>query len=146
MSPRYVPLAELRRIRGLDAEPHDRAAAFADACRLNALYMIARAGSGHIGTTFSCMPWLRGIDGARLGELAPGAPIICLDNHYPVGGQGDGVLAALAAAGHPAAALVHKLAVETVPACGSNDEVLRPHRLDAPGVAAAIMTALGEPG
>ena len=32
---------------------HERAAAFADACRINALYMIMRAGSGHIGTTFS---------------------------------------------------------------------------------------------
>src|SRR5262249_28013871 len=30
-------------------------AAFADACRLNALYMIERAGSGHPGTTFSSL-------------------------------------------------------------------------------------------
>ena len=28
---------------------------FATCCRINALYMIARAGSGHIGTSFSCM-------------------------------------------------------------------------------------------
>jgi transketolase len=52
---RYVPLAELERIRALEAEPTERAAAFADACRLNTLYMIARAGSGHLGTSFSCM-------------------------------------------------------------------------------------------
>ena len=50
---RYVPLAELERLRVLDADPATRAAAFADACRLNVLYMIARAGSGHIGTSFS---------------------------------------------------------------------------------------------
>ena len=37
---RYVPAAELERIRALDADPYERAAAFADACRLNALYMI----------------------------------------------------------------------------------------------------------
>ena len=51
---RYVPAAELDRIRTLDADPYERVAAFADACRLNALYMIERAGSGHPGTTFSC--------------------------------------------------------------------------------------------
>src|SRR4029453_402303 len=52
---RYVPAAEFDRLRVLDADPYERAAAFADACRLNALYMIERAGSGHPGTTFSCL-------------------------------------------------------------------------------------------
>jgi transketolase len=33
----------------------ERAAIFADMCRLNALYMIARAGSGHIGSSFSSL-------------------------------------------------------------------------------------------
>jgi hypothetical protein len=33
---RYVPLAELERIRAADADPAERAAAFADACRINA--------------------------------------------------------------------------------------------------------------
>ena len=55
MTLRYLPAAEMERIRGLDAEPAARAGAFADAARINALYMIARAGSGHIGTSFSCM-------------------------------------------------------------------------------------------
>jgi len=50
---RYVPLDELRRLRALEAPAVDRAHVFADACRLNALYMIMRAGSGHIGTSFS---------------------------------------------------------------------------------------------
>jgi transketolase len=61
MSLRYVPYEELARLRSLDADPVARAAAFADACRLNALYMIAQAGSGHIGTSFSCidiLAWL----------------------------------------------------------------------------------------
>ena len=51
----YVGPDELTRIRELDADPAARAAAFADACRINTLYMIRRAGSGHIGTSFSCM-------------------------------------------------------------------------------------------
>jgi len=96
--------------------------------------------------TVVALPWLRGIDGPWLADLAGDAPILCLDNHYPIGGQGDGVTAALAAAGSPAAARVVKLAVETVPACGANDEVLRAHRLDPPSVAAAAGGAVGEPG
>jgi transketolase len=55
MSLRYVPFDECRRIATLDADPVERTAAFADACRLNALYMIERAGSGHPGTTFSSL-------------------------------------------------------------------------------------------
>ena len=41
---------------------------FADLCRINVLYMITRAGSGHIGTSFSCLDlvsWL------YLHELGP---------------------------------------------------------------------------
>ena len=55
MTLRYVPQAELERLRRLDGNPYERAAAFADACRLNVLYMVQRAGSGHLGTTFSSL-------------------------------------------------------------------------------------------
>ena len=50
----YVPLDEITRALGAaDGDRHTRAALLAAVCRVNALYMIARAGSGHIGTTFS---------------------------------------------------------------------------------------------
>ena len=57
----YVPVAEFRRL--LDARlPRPAAAeAFAALARINTLYMIARAWSGHIGTSFSSleiMSWL----------------------------------------------------------------------------------------
>ncbi|HKY41038.1 MAG TPA: transketolase C-terminal domain-containing protein [Polyangiaceae bacterium] len=58
----WVGLSELRRLRELEAPPVVRARLLADACRLNALYMIARAGSGHIGSTFSSLDivtWLQ---------------------------------------------------------------------------------------
>jgi transketolase len=51
----YVPLAELERIRSLDAPAGARVALFADACRVNTLTMIEEAGSGHVGTSFSCL-------------------------------------------------------------------------------------------
>ena len=63
---RYVPPAELERIRALE-DPVARAAAFADACRINALSSIMEAGSGHIGTSFSVArhPRLAAPRGAR---------------------------------------------------------------------------------
>jgi len=51
----YVPPSELGRLRSLDTSPERRVSAFAAACRINTLYMIARAGSGHIGTSFSSL-------------------------------------------------------------------------------------------
>ena len=70
MSLSYVPYSELERIRSLETDPHDRVAAFADACRINTLTMIEYAGSGHIGTSFSCMEivsWLQ-LEGLREGD------------------------------------------------------------------------------
>jgi transketolase len=54
----YVPLSELSRLRSLETTPERRVGAFAAACRINILYMIARAGSGHIGTSFSALDLL----------------------------------------------------------------------------------------
>lgn len=51
----YAPYAEFERVRTLDMPRDQRAAVFANMCRLNALYMIARAGSGHIGSSFSSL-------------------------------------------------------------------------------------------
>ena len=66
----YVPAAELERIRALQLDPVERAAIFAAACRINALYMIGKAGSGHLGTTFSSMDivsWLH-LEELRLAD------------------------------------------------------------------------------
>jgi transketolase len=65
----YVPPSEFDRVRGLDDAPRSTAL-FADMCRLNVLYMVARAGSGHIGSSFSSLDivsWL------LLRELKDGA-------------------------------------------------------------------------
>ena len=84
------------------------------------------------------MPWLRAVDGAWVAEVADGAPIVTLDNHYVTGGLGDGVLAALAADAPEAAARLHKIGVEEVPKSGENNEVLRAHRLDGDSIAERV--------
>jgi transketolase len=58
---RYIPLSGLEILLAAQAPAPLRAAAFAQACRINCLYMIQNAGSGHIGTSFSSleiMSWL----------------------------------------------------------------------------------------
>jgi transketolase len=58
----YVPFKEFARIRALPVPPVEKTAIFAALCRINTLYMIARAGSGHIGSSFSSMDimsWLQ---------------------------------------------------------------------------------------
>lgn len=57
----YVPTGEFRRLLDSGAPATTRAAAFAALARINTLYMIAGAWSGHIGTSFSSleiMSWL----------------------------------------------------------------------------------------
>jgi hypothetical protein len=80
---------------------------------------------------------------ARLQALDPdpvdgaAAFAFVVDNHYPIGGQGDAVL------GGGVAAI--ELAVEGVPRCGTNDEALRAHRLDAESIAERVGAAVGVP-
>ena len=50
---RLVPLAEIRGVRSAIKDPIALVRVLADIIRLNTLYMIMRAGSGHIGSSFS---------------------------------------------------------------------------------------------
>src|ERR1043166_6019609 len=57
----FVPPSEMQRVAGANASAAARVAAFAALARINTLYMIAGAWSGHIGTSFSSleiMSWL----------------------------------------------------------------------------------------
>ena len=91
------------------------------------------------------MPWLRGVDGSWVAEVADGAPIVTLDNHYVTGGLGDGVLAALAADAPDAAARLRKIGVDEVPKSGENNEVLRAHHLDGDSIAERVRDLVDVP-
>ena len=57
----YVPVAEFQRLLRADIDAVSRTRAYAALARINTLYMIAGAWSGHIGTSFSSleiMSWL----------------------------------------------------------------------------------------
>lgn len=51
----HVPLKEFERIRALPISAIEKTELFAALSRINTLYMIGRAGSGHIGSSFSSM-------------------------------------------------------------------------------------------
>lgn len=96
-----LPEGEFRRVRGLDIPAGERAGIFADMCRLNALYMIARAGSGHIGSSFSSLDivcWL------LLEELQEGDVYFSSKGH-----DAPGYYAALMGMGKLDSGLKHKL-------------------------------------
>ncbi len=49
----FAPPAAIDAVRRATSDPYLRASLLADVCRLNTLYMIMQAGSGHIGSSFS---------------------------------------------------------------------------------------------
>ena len=52
---KLLPAPEHERVRALDGDEDLRLALLADMCRLNALVAVKRAGSGHLGSTFSSL-------------------------------------------------------------------------------------------
>ena len=100
-----------------------------------------RAKAKGIGLRVINMPWLTQFDGAWLARAVAGCrAVLCLDNHFVWGGQGERISAALATAGVHLPIRLHGLT--EIPACGRNDEVLRHHALDADGILAAACDLL----
>jgi len=50
-----VPVEEFQRVRQAPVDKYDKLALLADMCRANALASVKRAGSGHLGSSFSAM-------------------------------------------------------------------------------------------
>jgi transketolase len=70
----YVPLESIRRARADVVDPLLHAGILADLCRINALYMITVAGSGHIGSSFSSMDLVAWLWTAKLVDPNSGHP------------------------------------------------------------------------
>ena len=66
-----------------------------------------------------------------------------LDNHYVWGGQGEWLVCQVARLGLASPPRAVPLGVREIPACGTNDEVLRYHGLDAASLADTIASSLG---
>jgi len=104
----YVPLESIAAARAAATDPIARAQLLADVCRLNTLYMIMNAGSGHIGSSFSStdlITWLWTEELAAANSGAPGA-----DTYFSSKGHDAPALyALLIALGKLDFDLIHKL-------------------------------------
>ncbi len=87
------------------------------------------------------LPWLNRIDDNWTRDVLGNFPaVVTLDNHYRVLGQGMMIAAALARNG--VRAVVRSLALDVVPACGTNAEVLAHHGLDVASIATAVRSCI----
>jgi transketolase len=73
---RFIPAEEFRRVLAADEPPFFRLRLIADMARLQTLSAVQRAGSGHLGTSFSAMElfvylYLHALNVARLGPSHP---------------------------------------------------------------------------
>ncbi|MCC7369975.1 MAG: transketolase [Chloroflexi bacterium] len=97
-----------------------------------------------IGLKVVNLPWLNRIDSEWLRQTVDGYPLlVTLDNHYVWGGQGEYLLSQVSRFGLPTPPRGLPLGIRSIPACGTNDEVLRYHGLDARSLADTIASSLG---
>src|SRR6478672_7461752 len=160
----YVPAASIAAVRGASNDAIERAALLADVCRLNTLYMIMQAGSGHIGSSFSSTDlitwlWTEELAGTNSGTANA-------DTYFSSKGHDAPALyALLIALGKLDFDLIHKLRrlgglpghpdVETTPFIATNTGSLgmgvakaygmaRAHRFSGSGGRIVLMTGDGE--
>jgi transketolase len=87
------------------------------------------------------LPWLNRVDDTWVRETLGRFPsIVTLDNHYVSLGQGTMVAAALARNGVHVD--VRSIGLTSIPACGTNAEVLEHHGLDGRSIARAIQACI----
>ncbi len=96
------------------------------------------AGEGIAARVIDCYS-IKPLDEAVLRQAAADTEaIVTAEDHYPEGGLGEAVAAAVSGAG----AAVHVLAVRRAPHSGKGAELLAEQGLDAAGIAAAARSAL----
>jgi transketolase len=67
-----IPVAEFQRIREANIDRYSKLALIADMCRANTLAMVKRAGSGHLGSSFSAMDILVWLYHEKLNTMRVG--------------------------------------------------------------------------
>lgn len=87
-----IPFEEFQRVRTAPIEKYDRLALIADMCRANTLASVKRAGSGHLGSSFSAMDivvWLyyEEMNTVRVGLDDPDRDIYFSSKGHDVPGQ-----------------------------------------------------------
>ena len=85
------------------------------------------------------LPWLNFVDINWLKSVTEKVShIVTLDNHYRIGGQGDYLASNFINFKDSKKIQFLKLGLDNIPECGTNEEVLRAHRMDADNLAIDI--------
>ena len=95
-----------------------------------------------IGAKVINLPWLNYVDAEWLAQEIGDIKIsFAIDNHYRIGGQGDRIADAMLTKGSKGTKL-HRVALNEIPACGTNPEILQSHGFDVVALVATIRTSL----
>src|ERR671917_2976624 len=89
---KLIPAAEFRRVREAVADKYARLALLADMCRANTIASVKRAGSGHLGSSFSSldivtMLYYAEMNTAELGVEHPDRDVYFSSKGHDVPGQ-----------------------------------------------------------
>ncbi len=89
---KIIPQAEFQRIRNAEIDKYEKLALIADMCRANTFASIKRAGSGHLGSSFSAMDivvWLyyQEMNIEKVGLNSPDRDIYFSSKGHDVPGQ-----------------------------------------------------------
>ncbi len=96
-----------------------------------------------IGVAIYNLPWLNHVDRDWLAAIVrPFDWVFTLDDHYVRQGQGEMILSALAELNPQFAGRARRIGLTEIPRCGTNDEVLAAHRLDAASLAERISSLI----
>ena len=87
-------------------------------------------------------PWANRVDPKWLGQITESADLlICVENHFTIGGLGDRVASLLGNFEHHTPKLL-QIGLDQIPVGGQNSEVLAHHQLNKEGIFRRISEAL----
>ncbi|MDA9204515.1 transketolase [Gammaproteobacteria bacterium] len=90
------------------------------------------------------LPWLNTVDNSWLTEVTEGIDfLVSIDNHYSIGGQGDRIANSIALS-NPSNLSFSRIALNKIPASGTNDQVLEDAGLNASYIAKFIQNIISE--
>ncbi|WP_029214909.1 transketolase C-terminal domain-containing protein [Kallotenue papyrolyticum] len=138
---------ELEYGRGIELTPGEDALLFSygPVMLAQAVYAARQLAEEGIGLKVINLPWLNRVDLEWLqATLAGYRQVFTLDNHYINGGQGQFLASHIAQLKLADPPRVHQFGLQDIPVCGTNDEVLRAHRLDAQSLSEQIASVLAE--
>jgi transketolase len=111
---------------------------------LSQAYLAARQlATQGIGLKVINLPWLNRVDPQWLVAIVAGyTRVFTLDNHYISGGQGAFLLSQLTQTSLRPGWRAWQFGLRDLPLCGTNDEVLKAHGLDAESLVKQLVAAL----